>query len=87
MSTVNWLLETAEDKKVFDAYGDVHIISSTWIRAKGNPQNTVYHVLIDGKDITNKVGEIADIILRKQITKVLGYGKMTIVKVEEMRVK
>lgn len=85
MNTGNWLLEIAEDKTVHDQYGDAHIISSSWIREKGNAQNTIYRLLIDGKDITQKVNEVEDHLLRKQIKNSVGYGKMTIVKVEEMK--
>jgi len=79
-----WLLEVAEDKEVHDEYGDTHVISSTWIREKGNAQNTIYHICLDGNDITYKRNEINDTIMRKQIKEALRYGTMKMIRVEEM---
>lgn len=80
-----WLLEVAEDKEVHDEYGDTHVISSTWIREEGNAQNTVYRLFLDGNDITNNRKQVEDKVLRKQIGEAIGYGKMKIVRVEELK--
>jgi len=79
-----WILETAEDKAVHDMYGDMHVVSSSWIKKKGDMQTTIYRLYLDGKDITNKRKEISDKVLRNQIGETVGYGKMRIIKSEPM---